>query len=100
MPAFVGMTNAVTMHDDDDDIIMHQHAVRIIEIMPAILYFKTISCDEQCYICCNAVLITLPQLVTPQHTYPSQMLTRVSFLLSSRRPTTKKKLVFYKEGRQ
>ena len=41
MPAFVGMMNAVTMHDDDDDdddVIMHQHAVRTIDIIPAILY--------------------------------------------------------------
>jgi len=36
MLVVVGMTNAVTMHDDDD--IMHQHAVRMIEIMPAISY--------------------------------------------------------------
>ena len=56
MPAFVGMTNAVTMHDDDDvDDIMHQHAaVRMIAIMlPVILICKILLIVNN--IICNAM---------------------------------------------
>ena len=83
------MTNAVTMHDDDDvDDIMHQHAaVRMIAIMPAVILICKILLIVKLYIYAMQCIDHLAHLLCPQHhggsrmvKATSQMLTRVSSL--------------------
>ena len=84
MPAFVGMTNAVTMHDDDDvDDIMHQHpAVRMIAIMPAVILICKILLIVKLYIYAMQCIDHFAHIMVPLRMVKatSQMLTRVSSL--------------------